>query len=588
MRQILQAPVACCLAWLATAGLAQPAPSAMVAEPLLPFRPSRIFIGYHDSATQRGDVLAVHDVAAAEAPLWRATDRLEPRLASTTVPRQIVAAPGWERLAARLRATPLGAILNANLWYVGSGAAGRSPMVYAGAHDGMLHGFAADDGQEHFAYVPRGLAPRLASGIPGAVVDGPLFGGVAPTGPGGAAQPLLAVALGAGGKGLAVLDVSAPETFTADRVLVDLSDADDPDLGHITSPPVLEDDAVNRSRHFVRMHGGRPALVFGNGHGSRTGRPVLLIQYLDLGRELIRISPCSGTGDCAYAGDNGLAMPRLLDLDGDGRVDLGYAGDLQGQLWKFDLRGPEDGWHVAFDGKPLFTACDAHGRRQPITTAPYTAPHPQGGLMLVVGTGRNIGARDSADNSPQSVYGLHDDNFTGGLGTLQASTAACARPASLTPRSYGAPVALGTTEYYSVASPPPDGAGTSPPRGWFIDLPAPGQRVLQNPRAFEGRKLLVHSLVPTGAPGHPRIQGHAYLSVLNLLTGNAPAVPAFAVPDETLTALPLGMARLPPGGPWLLQRRTGEQVQLQPAQGSPVRLLATRTAGARAGWREGR
>ncbi len=585
MKRCFQIALSCWLALQTTAGLAQLAPSTIVAETSLPFRPSQIFMGYYDSTTHQGDVLAVRDAGATEAPLWRAADALQARLGSPTLPRHIVTAPGTDNLPTWLRAKPLGAILNANLWYVGPGPDGRRAMVYAGAHDGMLHGFDAHDGQALFAYVPRGLASRLAAAAPNAIVDGPVFGGEAATGPDGAVQPLLAAALGTGGKGLVVLDITAPHAFAADRVLVDLSDSDDADLGHITAPPVLEDSAANRSRHFVRMPDGRPALVFGNGHGSRAGRPVLLIQYLDQARELLRLSPCQSTGDCIYAGDNGLAMPRLVDLEGDGRVDLAYAGDLQGQLWKFDLRG-QDGGHVAFEGQPFFTACDAQGRRQPITTAPYSAAHPHGGLMLVLGTGRHLTAEDGTNDRPQSVYGLHDNSFTGGTDRLQTALTGCARPTSLTPRTYNAPITVGTTDYFSVADPLPDSASTGQRRGWWIDLPMPGQRVLQNPRTFEGRKLLVYSLVPSGRAAQPRVHGDVYVSVLNLLTGDAPAQPGFALPDETPASLPVGMVSLPAAGPWLLQRRAGEQTQLRPAQGTPVRLLTARTTGARAGWRE--
>lgn len=576
------------LAAQAAAAAAELMPSAMVAAPSLPFRAQPMFIGAFDSDTGQGDVWAMRGDGPDATTAWRASDHLPPRHVDAAASRQISLAPGWDALADRLQHTPFGAIVNANLWYVAGRGADRPAMLYAGSTDGMLHALDAASGQERFAHVPRGLLPRLNAGTRGAAVDGPVFGGEAAIGPSAGVRPLVAAALGSGGKGLFVIDAATPGTLPGDRVVVDLTDREDPDLGHITGPPVLDDARVHQARHVVRLHDGRPALVFGNGHGSQSGRPVLLIQYLDLARELVRISPCPAAKTCGEPGDQGLAMPRLVDLDGDGQVDMAYAGDLQGRLWKFDLQGPRDRWHVASGGQPFFTACSADGLRQPITTAPYAAPHPRGGWMVVVGTGRHLVPADATDRRTQSIYGLHDEAPLGPAAPWQAAQAACDRSAVLAERWYGPAVAADAVDYHRVTGTGDHQAAGAARHGWWIDLPVGGQRVLQNPQLFEGHKLLVHSVVPSGRPGHPRTHGQAYLSVLNLLTGHAPAHPPFAVGEPALGAEPVGMVRLPSEQPWLLQRRAGQRVQLQSARGDALRLSTARTTGARAGWRDRR
>ena len=563
----------------AAAVFAGPQPSTVVAASGSPTQSRQLFVGWYDDTT--GDVQSF-DSPAASHPRWSAAGQLQGLgaaarvLASAGVERR---SPAWTALAAQHGNVPLGAVRNANLWFV-AGRGGTQPrpaMVYAGATDGMLHGFAADDGRELLAYVPRRLQRRSGS----AAVDGPLFGGDAPVGAQAGPRSLLVAGLGMGGPGYVVLDVGAPDRFAsaseADLVVTDTTSGTDADIGQLHAPPVLDDANANRARHIVQMANGRWALVVGNGYFSSAGRPVLLVQYLDQARELLRLSPCMADAPCAYAGHNGLAMPRLLDTDGDGRMDLAYAGDLQGQLWRFDLGGAESGWRAS----RVFTACDAQGRRQPITTAPYAQPHPQGGWMLAFGTGRHLQDQDSTRTDTQSLYGLHD---RGPSHPLQPDEAGCRRPDTLSALAYGEASAEQGAEYHRIQRlTQPDGAARS--RGWWIDLPHPGQRVLHNPQLFEGYKLLVRSVAPSGGTG-PRNAGRSWVSVLNLLTGMPPAQPPFVLDDAGLQAQPLAMARAP-AGPALLSRRPGHRdALLRSASGQHMTLRTSTTAGARAGWRE--
>ncbi|KQP14360.1 pilus assembly protein [Pseudorhodoferax sp. Leaf267] len=625
---------------------AEPLSVAIAAESSSLLGHPRVFVARHDPQTRAGDVVAQR-AADDDTALWSAARMLDTRSEAEIADRLVLTAdagqvgtalqwadlpPGLRETLSmqgldaqglaylrgdrraegahgfRPRASRLGAIVNANVWFVGRRGSARKAMVFVGANDGMLHGFDADDGREKIAYVPRGVLPRLAALTAAAAadrptVDGPVFAGDAPVGEHGAKKTVLVGALGAGGNGFYLLDISDPERFTAanaaSTVLVDLTDSADPDLGQIFAPPVVDEADPNRSRQVVQLNNRRWAAVMGNGYFSASGRPVLLIQYLDGARELHRLSPCAAAPSCAVAGDNGLSAPRLIDVNGDGMVDLAYAGDLQGHLWKFDLSGRNDGeggaaWRVAFDGQPFFIARDAEGRRQPMTTAPYWMPHPQGGVMLAVGTGRNLQRSDGPSRNVQSIYGLHDDSALAvRAGAVQITdgqplVGTAARPATLVQQRYTHQSTVDGTAYYGASRVAVSYTGTDRHRGWWIDMPLAGQRVLLHPRSFEGQKILVHTVVPTpwaaASPAVPWNAGTAYLSVLNLLTGQPAAQPAFAVADAGVDASAIGMVSTAPG-PALLFRRP-EQTQLRHPASPAMVLRNSKTVGARAGWRE--
>ncbi len=535
----------------------------------------------------------------------------------------------------RARTSRLGDIVNSNVWYVGrmasqnaSGAPHTSPpqrtaMVYVGANDGMLHGFSTSDGSEQLAYVPQALLPSL--GLLTApdyqhrsYVDGPVFSGDAPVGQSGEMKTLLVGSLGAGGKGYFVLDISAPEQFVtgnaAALVRTDTTTTADADIGQIYGTPVTDEADANLSRQIVRMNNRRWAAVMGNGYFSESGRPVLLIQYLDDAnrdktngaREWIKLSPCPSTGACRFQGGNGLSAPRLIDVNGDGMVDLAYAGDLQGNLWKFDLSGtnaagnPESAWRVAFDNQPFFVARNAQGAQQSITTAPYWMPHPRGGVMIAFGTGRSLQKEDATSRGTDTLYALHDDSKMvvrdGAVqlaDTTPVNTAAQteARPSTLVRQEYTSTFRSDGVDYQASSARPVAYDGSERKRGWYLDLPLPGQRVLHHPRGFEGQKFLVQSTVPRSdatetkdAKVTPWTAGTSYLSVLNMFTGAPSATPPFALADGTLGAPGLSMARVESGSFWRFRENGGTRLTF-PNRRS-IALRDTSVMGLRAGWRE--
>ncbi|MDP3253020.1 MAG: PilC/PilY family type IV pilus protein [Hydrogenophaga sp.] len=497
----------------------------------------------------------------------------------------------------RQRSSRLGDIVNSNLWHTGrplrpgfdhpghadfrTRHASRRPMVYVGANDGMLHAFDAQTGAERLAYLPLAVFGMLRDyTLPSYThrysVDGHPFTGDADLRANDSAPPdwrtVLVTGLGSGGRGYIVLDVTDPQSFSAASVMVDRSSASntsgglpgDEDVGHIHAAPAV-DDVAQRSEQIVKLNNGRWAVVMGNGVNSPLERPVLLIQYLDGNKGLVRLIASTREKQ-----SNGLISPRLIDVNSDGKVDVAYAGDLQGQLWKFNLSGPSDAdWGVSTWNssgvtcrnseacEPFFVAMDnaTPAMPQAITTAPLWLAHPLGGIQLMFGTGRNLQMSDASDTQVQTIYSLWDksgfDKKDGRLTLLDnARIKASDGRESLvrqdvigtaTGNGSGADQAtpasgLANTTARTVAYTRGENAATR--RGWYLDLPIQREQVLQAPVYFEGQKAIITSTVPANVNASEGCEGgiledEHWLTVLNMISGWPSATPVFALPGLT-------------------------------------------------------
>ncbi len=452
--------------------------------------------------------------------------------------------------------------------------ASRPSTLYLGDTKGVLTGLDARSGQAVMAYPLPGLNshPQAQSPLgeaPRYFAEGPVFVGDADLSDRRNAtdtpadwRSLLVGALGLGGKGFLVLDVTRPDQ---PQLLLDSTRANDRDIGHVLGQPVVDVLSGQRSEQIVKMNDARWALVMGNGYNSLDERPVLLIQYLDGERSLTKVVAHSVPGQ-----GNGLSAPRMIDINGDGQVDVAYAGDLRGQLWKFDLSAASPSqWSVAGSG-PLMVARDAVGREQAITTAPVWMPTGRGGAQIAFGTGQHGRAADRNTGATQSVYAFWDDATY----SVTPDKVSLLRPSTPVPgRS-----ALGSAQN-----------GEATQRGWYLDLPLAGERVLHHPDLLPGHKLLFASTVPAAlssstACATSTSQDPQYLNVLPMFTGLAP---------RTGSAAP-GRWRLGSGG-WVRLHR-GQAIELiAPSADSRCpgdRLCIERiswpasTAPARADWRE--
>ncbi|MCH7881595.1 MAG: PQQ-binding-like beta-propeller repeat protein, partial [Proteobacteria bacterium] len=311
----------------------------------------------------------------------------------------------------RLRFSVLGDIIHSNPEYVGAPEAdivdssyvsfvnanvNRAPRVYVGANDGMLHAFDALTGDEVWAYIPSmviGNVSKLAgrSYLHSYFVDGGLT--VQDAFFGSAWHSVLVGSLGGGGKGLFALDVTHPdlssENFSGGndkKVLWELDGVTDNDMGYIFGATTV-----------TQLNDGKWYAINGNGVSSVNGIAVLYLVDIQTG-VVTKIS----TGSGAKGKPNGLAAPALVDTDNDGMADIAYAGDIDGDMWKFDLTGSSPAaWKVAYK---LYNGVGT----QPITVAPDVANHPQSGHLVLYGTGRLYTAADIIDTSVQALYGIWD------------------------------------------------------------------------------------------------------------------------------------------------------------------------------------
>jgi type IV pilus assembly protein PilY1 len=290
-------------------------------------------------------------------------------------------------------------------------------VVYVGANDGMLHAFKASDGIEIFAYVPYLVFDHLGElADPG--YEHRFYVDLTPTVQKGEKlldnkeiQTILVGGLGKGGMGYFALDITDPQHMTQNQVLwefpnANTSAADVADMGYSYSKPV-----VVRSYKQTGDGDNTWIVIFGNGYNSEKGNSVLFILDAKTGGLIRKIQ--AGIGP-EPDNNNGLSSPIAIDVDFDDIVDFVYAGDLLGNLWKFDLTSDKaTEWEVAYnngaDGVPLFSAADPNGNPQPITGKPDVMLHPeQHGLIVCFGTGKFLGEDDFSTIQIQTIYGIWD------------------------------------------------------------------------------------------------------------------------------------------------------------------------------------
>ena len=438
---------------------------------------------------------------------------------------------GSSSTAFRARAaSKLGDIVNSNPVFVGPPNAGygdatyqtfrldpvnavRKSIVYVAANDGMLHGFCADayggicsqGGKEAVAYVPSMVYPELnkltmqgyqhkyyVDGTP-TVTDAFVSG---------AWKTVLIGGLGAGGTGYYALDITNPDNFNegnaAAMLMWELRGSDDPsgDLGVSLSQVAV-----------AKMANGRFAAVFGNGYNSTSGNAAVYVAFLDsagawsLGSTLIKIPLASGP-------DNGASTPAVVDPNFDGVTDAIYVGTLKGEMYKIDVSSPTPAnWSAGGNKTLVFTARDGSGNIQPITSAPEITKHPQGGFVVLFGTGQYLQLADTV--SPfkmQTFYGVRDN----GYGTLARSDL------------FARPITQVTADFRSVSAL----VNTGTDRGWYADLNITGERVVYAPQLFNGKVVFV-TLIPSTSPCEAG--GTSYLFELDPVTGAQLPDPVFDV-----------------------------------------------------------
>ncbi|TFZ00263.1 hypothetical protein EZ216_14280 [Ramlibacter humi] len=392
--------------------------------------------------------------------------------------------------------------------FVAAKAARPEGVVFVGANDGMLHGFRDSDGAEVFAYVPRAVYPDLSKLTLDPYphhyfVDGPLTDTDAYLG--GTWKNLLLGTTGAGAKAVFALDVTNPTALGASKMLWEVSSTTTgfANLGNVVNDVQA---GITRSNDWVAL--------FGNGVNSSSGAASLYVVNLATGSLIREIVVPAGGG-------NGLVGLRAV-YDAERRLVGAYGGDLQGNLWKFDLTGASGTWQVALGGQPLFAA----GATQPITAAPAVVPHEKGGSMVIFGTGKMLESADiQGPFKRQRAYGVWD---TAGFGTSGGSPA----PLSSLVQQVITPVQIGTppTTYFQITRNTVNYAANQ--RGWYMDLDSgDGQRVIYPLQRVSDGFVLLSTLSPVSATPPdvctPSGSGSGWVYLINAFTGSGPEKPAF-------------------------------------------------------------
>ena len=424
--------------------------------------------------------------------------------------------------------TPLGDIVNSAPTYVAAPAFGyfddfevqpystfvstyraRTPVIYVGANDGMLHAFSATTGNELFAYVPAALHSSLSQLSSQAYThrfyaDGsPTVGDVYY---GNAWHTLLVAGMRAGAKGVFALDVTNPTDFTeATPNRVVRWEFQDDDLGYVFSQPLL-----------VKTNNGRWSVIVSGGYGvgNATGRAMLFVLDAETGALLKKIDTAAGTALLP----NGLSSPAAIDSSGDGIVDIVYAGDLNGNLWKFDLlSATATNWGLGNGGAALFSTPGG----QPITSRPDVTRFPRGGFLVGFGTGRYLAPGDQTDTGAQSVYAIRDSGVDGSvlLADLQqqsivGTTTAGGVQYRLSTHAVDQPLDTLLTNEVKISRPD----YLMQKKGWYLNLPTTGERVVADARFRAGRLIFV-SMIPDTSVACA-FGGTGWLLEFDAITGN--------------------------------------------------------------------
>ncbi len=425
----------------------------------------------------------------------------------------------------------------------------RTPMIYFGANDGMLHGVNAATGDETMAFIPNGVfanLPKLTDQLYNQhhhfFVDGsPQVRDVLLND--GHWHTLLVGGENAGGDSIYALDVTDPSLFVSDASVANAVkwEFTDADMGlSFSTPTIVRSNAVNVTDAVSGTSAKGFAVLFGNGYNSATGDAIFYAVDASTGALLRKIDLCTAVPSaCNASTPNGLSSISAANSSGviGAPEDVAYAGDLQGNLWAIDLSNANPAkWTVQL----LFQARDGSGNPQPITTAPALTPNPHFpsalGLMAFFGTGQLLTASDLTDLQTQTFYGVWDNrldlsNYSTPIpnppytrADLQSQTISLDTSGSVpVVQSTNNPVNLTYAAFTSPSVPTQE--------GWYFDLDPlnstqESARSITNPRVQNGGVVFTTNALSSSACS---VGGASYLMNVKYDTGGPFAEPAIGL-----------------------------------------------------------
>jgi type IV pilus assembly protein PilY1 len=417
----------------------------------------------------------------------------------------------------------------------------RAPTVYVGSNDGMLHAFNGADGTERWAYVPglmmkNGHLDKITNDAfykTTVTVDNtPVVQDVFL---GGSWKTVLVGSFRLGGRGIFALDVTDPagitEANSTNKVLweIDNTMSDYSDLGYTYAYP-----------NIARLSTGQWVVLLATGYyplpnqtpvdpasaEAAANRTSLFVIDLATGHKIAQINTSSAP-QAAPPQTYGLSTPDGYDLNSDFIDDIAVAGDLAGNLWRFNLTGCATGtaapnppsstmicgdgsnvsssrWSVDLVFKSYGTNSGDVGR-MPISIMPVGMRDRAANLpMWVFGTGKFLGLCDRTTSTPpagcgpdantatQSIYGVRDYG-----NSTEASAAGITYP--FTPAMMSS---WTITEDNAGVRTLTQNLNLGTNRGWKIPLDVgsePSERVIVTPVPFYiANFVVVSTLIPNG------------------------------------------------------------------------------------------
>lgn len=431
----------------------------------------------------------------------------------------------------------------------------RLNVTYVGANDGLLHGFRAgsyssdgvyvnntttpNDGKEVLAYMPAAVSQSIhhatttldysnaqyshAFSVDGTPYAGDLFYN-------NAWHTWLVGGLGVGGSTVYALDVTDPANFTQANansiVMKEWTPATISCEGNITC-------GINMGNTYGvpqirRFHNGRWGFIFGNGLGSSSGKSGIYIVTIDPVSTTVPPAMKTyylDTGSGSSTSKNGITYVTPADVDQDHITDYVYAGDIKGNIWRFDLSSATaSSWAVSKFGAavatPLFTTVNTTTINQPITTQVQVAivPAVSGGsrVMVEFGTGQQIAQTDfsaaSYASGEQSLYGIWDWEMsgwthlaklpaTGTVAPIANSTITTGLQSQTVTGAYAATTSNGVSGYRTVSNTAvcwkgsTDCPGSNEKYGWKLALPTSSEQLIYSPILSLGA-FIVNTTIP--------------------------------------------------------------------------------------------
>lgn len=421
---------------------------------------------------------------------------------------------------------------------------GRTPMVYVAANDGMLHAFDANTGEEKFAFIPGAVVggeddaslARLANPEYGAYdpVDGsqPVPHQYYNDGKmttqnvyiGGEWKTILVGTTGRGtSRTVYALDVTDPTVFadpsTADDAILWERSADDGGsnddwIGMVLGRPTISliEGSGNQGKWVAHV---------GNGPNSENNKAALL--QFDLEDGGLKVYTAGNMTD------NGLAAPYVIQVDNsDGLSEYAFAGDLHGNVWRFDMH------RNGGSGNLIYVAKDDGGNRQPIT-APMFSTHNDktGAIWIFFGTGRFLTGADILETNPpvQTWYGLRALAGPSGLPVVTETKSR----SDLQQREILAENAVGGDVFRATSLGDASDLTDDGSAGWYMDLISPvhgeeGERIVYLTQLIGGR-LIVNTLIPKSGDPCSTLPAGATL-IVDPFSGANPGEPVLDADDD--------------------------------------------------------